>query len=123
MSYSFKSLAENGVYIHGHDGMDEKGNPTGGYAQDSDLLALGDARFLIRWQDGPVNRAEGETPNGAFVEDVLEVCKRRMDHYERTGLACDENRLAIFHIKSALTALMSRRHDRRARGVQGMNVK
>ena len=144
MSYSFKSHAGTGLYVCGHDDVDGKGNPTGGYAVDTD----GDSnrgelfvdlnynkadvpirghiktdRFRIRWQDGPVNREAGEKPNGAFVEDVLEVCKRRLEHYQKSAFACEENEIAMKFIEDAIVALTARRRDRISRGVQGKNEK
>ena len=140
MSYSFKSFAETGADICGHDDVDEKGNPAGGYVVDTD----GDSnrgelfvdlnhnqedvpvrghiktdRFRIRWQNGPVDRARGAKPNGAFVEDVLEVCRRRLEHCQKSPLACEENRIAMKFITDALIALTARRRDRVSRGVQG----
>ena len=143
MSYSFKSLAGTGVHIIGHDAVDENGNPTGGHALDTD----GDAnyggfridrtsngtihlsgeckseRFRITWQDGPLDRAHDAKPNGAFVEDVLEVCRRRLEHYEKSPFACKENAEAIGFIAGAIAVLTERRRDRVSRGVQGKNEK
>ena len=144
MSYSFKSHAGTGAYVGGHDDVDENGNPAGGYAVDTD----GDSnrgelfvdmnldqeyvpirghvkadRFRIRWQNGPLDRAKGEKPNGAFVEDVLEVCKRRLEHYQKSAFACEENAIAMQFIEDAIVALTARRRDRISRGVQGKNEK
>ena len=144
MSYSFKSHAETGEFISGHDDVDENGNPAGGYAVDTagdsncgevfvDLNQNGETakirgeiktdRFRIRWQDGPLNRARGDKANGAFVEDVLEVCRRRLQHYQQSKFSCMENRIAINRITDALISLTARRHDRVSRGVQGKNEK
>ena len=119
MSYSFKSLAETGVDICGHDDVDEKGNPAGGYAVDSEVGWGVPDRFRIRWQDGPVDRSRGEKPNGAFVEDVLAVCRMRLEHCQKSPLECEENRIAMKFITDALTALTARRRDRVSRGVLG----
>ena len=80
MSYSFKSLAETGVDIVGHDDVDEKGNPAGGYAVDREtganigvlyldhmddglasirVAGMKDDRFRISWQNGPVEPGAG----------------------------------------------------------------
>ena len=143
MSYSFKSLAETGVEIIGHDAVDENGNPAGGHALDTDgdsnyggfridrtsngtLHISGECkaeRFRINWQDGPLDRAQGAKPNGAFVEDVLEVCRRRLDHYQKSAFSCEENRIAMKFIADALIALNARRRDRVSRGVMGKNEK
>ena len=79
-------------------------------------------RFSIYWQDGPVSRDAGEKPNGAFVEDVLEVCKRRLEFYQDSPFACDENARALAHVGQAIDALLERRGDRRDRGVEGKHV-
>ena len=143
MSYSFKSLAGTGAHICGHDDVDEDGNPAGGYAVDTDgdsnyggfridhtgkgiLRLSGECkaqRFRINWQDGVVNRQAGDRPNGAFVEDVLEVCKRRIQHYQKSAFACEENAIAWKFIEDAIVALTARRRDRVSRGVQGKNEK
>ena len=143
MSYSFESHADTGAHICGHDDVDAQGNPAGGYATDSDgttgyghfridsigkgMVALSgeykEAGFRIRWQDGPVNRADGEKPNGAFVEDVLEVCNRRLEHYQKSTFSCKENAEAIGFITGAIAVLTARRRDRISRGVMGKNEK
>ena len=143
MSYSFKSHAETGAHICGHDDVDENGNPTGGHAVDTDgdsnyggfridrtskgtLHLSGECkaeRFRITWQNGPLDRAHGAKPNGAFVEDVLEVCKRRLEHYQKSAFACEENAIAMQFIEDAIVALTARRRDRISRGVQGKNEK
>ena len=140
MSYSFKSHAGTGVHIYGHDDVDVQGNPAGGHAVDTDSDSnrgelfvdlnhnqvdvpirghIKTDRFRIRWQNGPFDRAKHEKPNGAFVEDVLEVCRLRLEHFEKSPLACEENRIAIKFITDAIIALTERRRDRANRGVQG----
>lgn len=117
MSFNFSSLAQTNRTIVGHNETDSSGNPAGGYACDGTLH--GKLGFHINWQDGPVRRDMGEQPNGAFVEDLLEVCKRRVEFYQQSPFACDENQQALEAIKTAIEALVSRRQDREARGVQG----
>ena len=143
MSYSFPSFADTGTNICGHDEhvLDAEGRKLirGGYAVDCDgdehrltgqlnrhtdgkLTGTFEGkaeRFRIRWQDGPCNREAGEKPNGAFVEDVLEVCQRRLAAYQDTPFACEANKAAIDLIKNAISVLAERRADRKARGVLG----
>lgn len=141
MSFSFNSHGNTGDLHHrivGHNEMvrvpnaDPDGPPTimvpeGGYALDE---APGPAglmqkviRFAIFWQKGPIDREkEGATANGAFVEDVLDVCQRRLEFYQDSAFACDANAQAIQHIKSAIKVLLERRADRAARGVLGKNA-
>ena len=81
-----------------------KGVPAGGVA---------DGRGLnISWQSKPVDREAGEVPTGAFVEDVLEVCKLRLMYYQESFYACKENKQAIAAIGDALEAMASRRTRR-----------
>ena len=144
MSFSFPSFAGTGTHVCGHNNKDADGNPTGGYAVDGDaesnhgeLLVdfnyhkaevpvrgtIKTDRFRIRWQDGPLNRERKGKPNGAFVEDVLEVCKIRLQFYQDSPFGCIENAEAIEHIQHAIDAMTKRRDDRAARGVLGKNEK
>ena len=117
MSFSFKSLGRTGVNIWGHNTVSTE-QVRGGYAQDG-LFENGDERFRIRWQDGPVNRDAGEQPNGAFVEDVLEVCKLRLKAYQDSPFSCQENENAISFIEGAIGELNRRMDDRASGGVLG----
>ena len=110
MSFSFKSHGVTDEEIVGHN-WTKDGNPTGGYAQGTGLK--------INWQDGPIDRDAGDKPNGTFVEDILEVCKRRLEFYEESRFSCEENASALLSIKHAIAALLLRRKDRAARGVLG----
>ena len=144
MSFSFPSFAGTGTHVCGHNNKDADGNPTGGYAVDCDAESnrgelfvdlnynkaevpvrgtIKTDRFRIRWQDGPLNRERKERPNGAFVEDVLEVCKIRLQFYQKSPLAGTANAEAIEHIQHAIAWLTKRRDDRTARGVLGTNEK
>ena len=93
---------------------DKNGDPAGGYASGVGLE--------IKWQDGPVNRLEGEKKdglNGTFVEDVLEAVAQRLEFYQKSRFACKENAYALDDIRLALARLMDRRKDRQKRGVEG----
>ena len=97
MSFAFRSLADTEMTVFGHNDTDSDGNPTGGYSTTDDRsISSGRSDSLyVRWQDGPVNRAEGEKPNGAFVEDVLEVCRLRLAFCQDSKLSCDDNAEAV----------------------------
>ena len=110
MSFNFKSHGVTEEEIVGHNETKD-GNPDGGVAVGTGLN--------IRWQAGPIDRDAGEMPNGTLVEDVLEVCKRRLDFYQDSRFACDENVEAIEFINAAIRTLGKRRKDRAARGVLG----
>ena len=122
MSFSFPSHGLTKSTVLGHNET-EGGNPAGGFAKD---IGQGPAgypqelvRFLIIWQRGPIDREAGEEANGALVEDVIDVCKRRLEFYQESPFACEQNARAIEHLKMALNYLLERRGDRRERGVEG----
>ena len=78
MSFNFSSISGiTGHVCYGHN-EHRKGLVQGGYA-----LCYGPkgqlrgSHFEIHWQDGPVKRDGKADPNGAFVEDVLKVCRIR----------------------------------------------
>ena len=128
MSYSFKSLGMTEAEVFGHDDTNEEGHVTGGFAaspstneETSRLIHNPDhpTHFAIRWQDGPIDREAGEGLNGACVEDVLEVCARRLEAYQEGPLDCVENMKAIRLIRSAIDELLLRRTKRRIDGVEG----
>lgn len=84
------------------------GNPAGGCAS-----GIG---FAITWQDGPLKEFER---NGAFVETVLAACRQRLEFYQDSKFACDENSEAIQSITEALNTLNSRTTKRQSREVEG----
>jgi hypothetical protein len=89
-----------------------EGNPDGGSVQGTGIQ--------IRWQRGPIGRGEErQEPNGAFVEDVIAIAKQRIEHYQESRFACDENALAIAHLDAALLVLHERTAKREERGVEG----
>ena len=122
------SFADTGDVIEGHN---ETGILCdGGIRNKSKRHPLGGevhgTGFYIHWQRGPVDR-EHESGhvhvNGAFVEDVLDAVYRRLAFYQNSPFACDANEGAMSHIEEALNLLLSRREDRKNRGVQGKNIK
>ena len=86
--------------------VDENGNPAGG-------VATGRG-FTISYQNGPLGRVGTEErvePNGAFVEDVVEAVKKRMEFYQTAGdgkFACEENEESIKHLEGFLRVQRSR---------------
>ena len=81
--------------------VDRGGNPTGGTTfmvasgqRDSDHSAL-----HVNWQDGMVG-PDGQ--NGAFIEDVLEAARQRLQFFNTTEFRCRENSIAITKIEEAL---------------------
>jgi len=101
--------------IAAHNEVDEAGNPTGG-----EVKGVG---LHISWQDGPLGRP-AVPPNGAFVDDVLEAARQRLDFYQKASggrFACRENAIAITKIEEAMHWLYARRMERERRGVQGLH--
>jgi len=92
--------------------VDENGNPAGGYASGNG--------FSITWQNGPLGRGEdSKEPNGAFVEDVMEICAERIRFYQKGKFMCRENAIALTRLETAILWLKKRTRDREARGVEG----
>lgn len=86
------------------------GKPAGGCAS-----GIG---FAMTWQDGPILE---KGRNGAFVETVLAACRERLEFYQESEFACNENAIAIASIAEAINILDSRTRNRQARGVEGTN--
>ena len=63
MSFSFPSFAETEITIVGHNEVDKEGQVGGGYAAD-DCVDISSGKlpgFMIRWQDGPLDRNSNES--------------------------------------------------------------
>jgi len=94
---------------------DASGNPAGGVTK-----GVG---FEIYWQDGPLGVGEErKPPNGAFVEDVIQAAIGRLEFYQQSPFACEENAKAIAALGTALQALQDRTADREKRGVEGAHL-
>ena len=88
---------------------DNQGNPTGGNT-------WGDGfKMEINWQDGIVG---DDGQSGAFVEDVLEAARQRLQFFNTTKHRCRENSIAITKIEEALQWLDWRTRQRLAQGVE-----
>jgi len=80
----------------------------------------------ITWQNGARGqdtdeRPNGEQmPNGASVEDVLEIASDRLK-YLNYKLPSDHNLEALSNIEQARMHLVARKVDRNNRGVQGLD--
>ncbi len=80
--------------------------------------------FTIAWQNGPLGiGSERKEPNGAFVEDVIAAVIMRIEFYQCSEFACEENLDALNHLKLAALALDNRMKDREARQVEGTHAK
>ena len=78
--------------------------------------------FAIAWQRGPLGRIGSDDrlePNGAFVEDVLAAVIDRLEVYQNSQFACEENAAAVDFLRKAATALDSRTKRREAAQTEG----
>lgn len=109
--------------------VDEQGLPCGGTVQGVGMF--------IDWQDGPMDAARDdnnpsvafgpvdaalrEKPghNGAFVEGVITAAKSRLEFYQSSRFACDENAAAILALQHALEHLEARTLRRIQQGTEG----
>ena len=106
------------------DYVDENGNPAGGSYYGRGIN--------IDWQDGPLGTtvldSEGlphrlpESPNGAFVEGVINAAIHRLNFYQRSKFACADNEAAIKYLAEAKECLNRRTGEREARGVEGTHA-
>ena len=90
---------------HWNDG---KGNPAGGSTYGHG--------FAISWQNGPIIE---NGRNGAFVEDITKAAIDRIEYYQSSRFACEENAEALEHLRAALAAMNRRTSRRVAAGVEG----
>jgi len=96
--------------------QDAEGNPTGG--------CTSGRGFTISWQFGPLGRGnERKEPNGAFVEDVIGAAIDRIEFYQKSKWACEENAAALLCLQTAAKHLDDRTKDRERRAVEGTHAK
>ena len=80
--------------------------------------------FTIAWQRGPLGRGPTrKSPNGAFVEDIIEAVIGRLDFYQNSEFVCEENTKALYHLRRARDVLNERTKERERRGVEGTHIK
>ena len=78
--------------------------------------------FTISWQNGPLGRgADRREPNGAFVEDVIEACIKRIEFYQE-HFPCQENVDALDGLRLAAQRLDDRTKERELRAVEGTHA-
>jgi len=88
------------------------GHPAGGITQSAGLL--------ISWQNGPLGRGgDRKEPNGSFVETVINAAIGRLNFYQRSGFACEENASAISYLTQAREVLQDRTRRREQAGTEG----
>lgn len=98
-----------------HHYLDEEGNPAGG-------TTFGRG-FCISWQRGPLGRDEDRVePNGAYVEDLIDVVIDRLKFYQSSKFATEYNEGALSSLNVALDFLQRRTEEREDRGVEGTMI-
>ena len=102
---------------------DEKGN---GNANHEYQVIFGDIEtgkdgIMLQFQNGGRN-IEGSI-RGLTNEDMLEICRHRLQCFQTSEYACRENDKALEYIETALMWLNSRVEDRFERNVLGINSK
>ena len=100
---------------HGHfeeHWLDTDGNPAGGVSSGRGMC--------LSWQNGPLGRGvERREPNGCFVEDVIQAAIGRLEFYQQSLFACQDNEDALHFLRAAADVLDHRTKDREARAVEG----
>jgi hypothetical protein len=102
---------------------DEKGNGNANHEYQvlfGDLYTATDG-VILRFQNGGRN-IEGSV-SGLTGEDLLEICRHRLQCFQSSDYACRENAIALTHIEEALMWLNKRVQDRAALGILGTNSK
>ena len=103
--------------VHSNFVTDGDGNPTGG----STTLELdrgegyNEICFACSWQDGIVG---DDGQSGAFVEDVLEAARQRLQFFQTSKFRCRENAIALTKIEEALQWLDWRTRKRLIENVE-----
>ena len=114
---SIEALTNGRVTLMEND-VDENGNPAGGLVH-----AVG---INVEWQNGPLGRGdERQEPNGAFVEDLVHIAAKRINHYQEAAsgkFACRENALALTALQEAGHWLNERTAQREDRAVEGTHT-
>lgn len=98
--------------------VDDAGLPAGG-------LHVSPGCTIV-WQNGPLGRGDDrQAPNGAFVENVIQATIDRIGWYQTVcdgRFVCDENSVALFHLRRALEELESRTARREDAGTEGTHA-
>ena len=70
----------------------------------------------VKFQKGPI-KEHGR--NGIHNEDLIAIVIDRLEGFQKTDFACDENKQALEYLYRAMEELNSRTEARRKRGVEG----
>ena len=75
-------------------------------------------KHLVVFQEGPIKEVG---VNGVTNEDLLAMVAARLEAFQQSPFASDDNATALDHVYAALDALNIRTKKRMARGVEGTN--
>ena len=84
-------------------------------------LESGKEGIVLNFQNGGRNIEGSE--HGLTAEDLLEICRHRLQCFQTSDYACRENAVALTKIEEALMWLNHRVEDRAERNVLGINKK
>jgi hypothetical protein len=84
-------------------------------------LESGKEGVLLNFQNG--GRNIEDSIHGLTGEDLLEICRHRLQCFQTSEYTCRENAVALTHIEEALMWLNKRVEDRLERNVLGINSK
>ncbi len=74
---------------------------------------------FVTFQNGPVKESGA---NGVQHEDLIAIVIDRLEGFQAGAYACEENGVALDHLRLALNVLQNRTRKRMARGVEGTST-
>ena len=80
---------------------------------------FGELLNIIHFQEGPIDEVG---INGVMNENLIVMVMDRLEHFQDSEYACEENELALKHLDLALEAMNKRTIDRIDRGVEGTHI-
>lgn len=104
----------SGAY-HRYDvtGFDTENNS---FSENEQGYAASFSRLPVIFQDGVVPE---KGLNGVTLEVLLAIVEDRLDSFQSGPYPCQENAIALEHVRAALETLHQRTRDRMARRVEG----
>lgn len=114
--------------IHGHEINEcneairitaDDQNPQNGNASHVYTMEYGNTATIscvLHFQDGPIKEVG---VNGITQEALLAILIDRLECFQSSKWACDENAMALSDLRSARDVLLERTKKRMARGVEG----
>ena len=73
----------------------------------------------VDFQEGPIKEAG---VNGVNNEDLIAMVICRLNYFNQSSFACEENSKAILKLEEALLTLRARTNKREKRGVEGTHI-